>query len=349
MPLKSHLELKQLGSRMMLAAGAQEPVAQRVVEHLVESNLVGIDSHGIIRLPDYISWLIAGKAAGDNRLEVLQDRDATCLVDAHFTYGAVAGSEASRLAAEKARRHGVGMVSVKNSTHTGRIGEYVEHLAADGLIGFFCCNAQGYGQFVAPWGGKEARLTTNPLAWGFPSGQQNRVIVVDMATSAAPEGRIRLKSRRGESIPPGQVIDAKGRDTSDPQDLFGPPPGAILPFGQHKGYALALVVEMLSGALSGGGCLRPVDQKYTHENSFFVLAIDIESVRPLVDVSEAIDNMLDYVTGSAPIADGQEVLFPYEREQRERQHRKVAGIEVEQPTWNQIVETAESLGVAVKQ
>jgi len=345
MPNKSHVELKNLGTRMMQAAGAEELVAQRVVEHLVESNLVGIDSHGVIRLTDYIRWLPEGKAAGDNRMEVVQDCDAACLVDAHFTFGAVAGSEASRLAAEKARRYGVGIVSVKNSTHTGRIGEYVEHLARDGFIGFFCCNAQGYGQFVAPWGGKEPRLTTSPLAWGFPSDREGRVIVVDMATSALPEGQIRLKARRGERIALGQVIDAEGRDTTNPNDLFGPPAGAILPFGQHKGYALALVVEMLAGGLSGGGCPRPVDTKYTHENSFFVMAIDVAAVRPLAGVAQEIDEMLDYVKGSPPVDPEGEVLIPYERELRERGRRIVEGIEVEAPTWKSIVDLAESLGV----
>lgn len=347
MPTKPHDELIDLGSRMMRAAGATSTVADRVVEHLVGSNLVGIDSHGVLRLPDYISWLEEEKAAPDNRMEVVQQRDAVCLVDAHFTYGAVAGSEASRVAAERARRHGVGIVSVRNSTHTGRLGEYVEQLAQDRLIGFFCCNAQGYGQFVAPWGGKEARLTTNPMAWGFPSGAEDRVVVVDMATSAAPEGRIRLKTRQGESIPMGQVIDAEGRDTTNPEDLFGPPAGAILPFGQHKGYALALVVEMLAGALSGGGCARPVDQLYTHENAFFVMAIDVSAIRPATDVTQQIDALLDYVTNCPPTAGQGEVVFPYEREQRERKRRLVEGIDVDEPTWETIVKSAESLGVQV--
>ena len=347
MPIKSHTELTDLGCRIMTAAGADAMVAQRVVDHLVGSNLIGVDSHGILRLPDYVGWLPAGKVARENRLEVLQDREAACWLDAHFTYGAVAGSEASRIAAEKARRVGVGIVSVKNSTHTGRLGEYVEHLAQDGLIGFFCCNAQGYGQFVAPWGGREPRLTTNPIAWGFPSGREGRVIVVDMATSASPEGSIRLKSRRGEEIPSGHVIDAQGRDTTNPNDLFGPPPGAILPFGQHKGYCLALVVEMLSGALSGGGCSRPVDQLYTHENSFCVIAIDVEAIRPLAAVTTQIDDMIDYVTDSASVDDASRVLYPYERELLERERRLKNGIDVEQPTWDKITDLARSLNVPV--
>lgn len=347
MPTKSHVELSELGTQMMRAAGATKMVADRVTGHLVEANLVGVDSHGMLRLPDYISWLTAGKAAPENRVEILSDNGASCWADAHLTYGAVAGMDASLRAAEKAKRYGVGLVSVKNSTHTGRLGEYVECLAQDGLIGFFCCNAQGFGQFVAPWGGKEPRLTTNPLAWGFPSGQEDRVIVIDMATSASPEGRIRLKTRRGEQIPSGQVIDAEGRDTTNPNDLFGPPPGAILPFGEHKGYALALVVEMLAGALSGGGCSRPVDQLYTHENAFFVMAIDIQVIRPLVDVTGQIDQMLDYVKGASPINPATEVLIPYEHEQRERKRRLVEGIEIEQPTWDRLVQTAESLNVKV--
>ena len=346
MPTKSDVELTRLGCRIMRAAGADPAVAERVVQHLVGSNLVGIDSHGIMRLPHYVSWLREGKAAGQNRLEVLHDTEATCLVDAHFTYGAVSASEASRIAQEKAQRVGVGLVSVRNSTHTGRLGEYMEEMAREGLIGMICCNAQGHGQFVAPWGGSDPRLTTNPIAWGFPSAHEDRVVVIDMATSAAPEGRIRLANERGEALPNGQVIDAAGRDTTDPADLFGPPRGAILPFGQHKGYALALVVEMLSGALSGGGCSRPSDQPYTHENAFFLMAIRTDSIRPRDEVMQQIDAMLDYVAASPPVDPAGEVLIPYQRELRARQRRLHDGIEIEQPTWDRIIALAESVGVS---
>ena len=346
MPAKSDAELMTLGSRIMRAAGADQAVAERVVRHLIGSNLVGIDSHGIMRLPHYVSWLLDGRASGQNRLEVLHDLEATCLIDAHFTYGAVAASEASRIAREKAHRVGVGLVSVRNSTHTGRLGEYMEELARDGFIGMICCNAQGHGQFVAPWGGSDARLTTNPIAWGFPSGHEDRVVVVDMATSASPEGRIRLAHERGESLPNGHIIDKAGNDTTNPADLFGPPRGAILPFGQHKGYALALVVEMLSGALSGGGSSRPSDQPYTHENAFFLMAIRTDSIRPLGEVMQQIDSMIEYVTSSPPVDPAGEVLIPYQRELRERQRRLQDGLEIAQSTWDRIVELAASVGVS---
>jgi uncharacterized oxidoreductase len=340
-------KLAQLGTAMMVAAGAAPDVAQRVVQHLVNANLVGVDSHGIIRLTDYVSWLREGKAAPDDRIEVLNDQGATAWLDAHLTFGPVAASRAAQMAADKARTVGMGIVSVKNATHIGRLGEYAYDLAAQGLVGFVCCNAQGAGQVVAPWGGTEGRLTTNPLAWGFPTGRDQGPLVMDMATSAWPEGKVRVKYRRNEKVPPGVLIDADGRESTDPHDFYDSPCGALLPAGLHKGYALGLMVEFLSGVLSGGGCSRGPAERFTHVNSFCVMAINIESVRSLEDIIGDFDAVLAWVKSSPPTRDGGEVLVPYEPETRRRQQILGQGIEVEHATWDSIVELAESLGVTV--
>lgn len=331
----------------MVAAGAAPDVAARVSQHLVNSNLVGIDSHGVIRLTDYVSWVQEGKAAPDNRVEILNDQGGTALLDAHFTFGPVAASQAAQMAAGKARKLGVGIISVKDATHIGRLGEYVYELASEGLVGFVCCNAQGAGQMVAPWGGKQGRLTTNPLAWGFPSGRAEGPVVMDMSTSAWPEGKVRVKHRRNEKVPLGVLIDADGRDSTDTHDLYGSPGGALLPAGQHKGYALSLMVEFLSGVLSGGGSCHAPAAQFTHVNSFCMMAIGVESIRSLTDVTSDFDAVLAYVKGSLPIQEGGEVLVPYEPESRQYNRILKDGIEVEQATWDSITELAESLGVSV--
>ena len=329
----------------MEAAGATTEVAYCVVDHLVSSNLVGIDSHGIMRLPEYVPWLPAGKAASDDRMKVITDTPATCLIDAHFTYGPVAATKAAHIAAEKARQFGAGMISVRNATHIGRLGHYMEDLAEAGFIGFVCCQARGAGQFVAPWGGREARLTTNPLAWGFPSGREKGALVMDLATSAAPEGKIRLAQRQGAAVPPGWIIDAQGRGSTDPADLHGPPPGAILPFGEHKGYVLALVVEALSGALSGGGSSWPGMETYTHGENFFLMAIRVEAFGPREEFQRDLDAMLAYVKSSPPIRPDEPVRVPYELEARLRRRRSVEGIDIDDVSWQRIVKVAEEMQV----
>ena len=345
MPVRSHQELTDLCCRLLRSAGASRGVANKVARHLVGSNLVGIDSHGIMRLADYVSWLLEGKVPGDDQLEILKDHNAACLIDAHFTLGPVAISKAAEMVAGKAEKYGVGLASVKNSSHTGRLGEYVEDLALRGFIGFLCCNAQGAGQFVAPWRGKQARLTTNPMAWGFPSGRECGPMVLDMATSVVPEGKVRFSLSCGQNIPEGWVITSDGRPTTNPADLYEAPEGAILPFGAHKGYGLALVVEMLSGGLSGGGCSRPVSERFTHGNAFLLMAIQVETFRSTTDFTGDVDDMLRYVKSCAPVNPREQVLVPYEIESTERQRKLEEGISIPDAIWEKIEQLAAELNV----
>ena len=349
MPIKSHEELSELGSRILRSAGAADEVADRVSRHLVGSNLVGLDSHGIIRLPDYVAWLQEGKIAGANRMEVVRDKAATCLIDAHMSFGQVAASQSADIAVQKAQAYGIGLVSVKNASHIGRLGEYVEDIALQGFIGFLCCNAEGAGQLVAPWGGKEARIGTNPMAWGIPSGRASGSMVLDMATSIVPEGKIRVTMRRGEEIPHGWVLDSQGRSTTNPADLYGPPVGAILPFGGHKGYGLMLAIEALSGVLSGGGHARPAvaDAWFTHGSTFTMMAIEVESLRSLTEFTDDVDEMLDHMKSSPPTTSDAEVLVPYEIESKEKALRLANGITIEDATWDKVVQTASGLGISI--
>lgn len=349
MPKKSHEELSKLGSQILRSAGAADKVADRVARHLAGSNLVGLDSHGIIRLPDYGAWLQEGKIAGENRLEVFKDKGATCLIDAHMSFGQVAASQSADIAVHKAQTYGIGFVSVKNASHIGRLGEYVEDIALKGFIGFLCCNAEGAGQLVAPWGGKEARIGTNPMAWGIPSGRASGSMVLDMATSIVPEGKIRVMMRRGEAIPNGWVIDSQGQSTTNPADLYGPPVGAILPFGEHKGYGLMLAIEALSGVLSGGGHARQATKEswFTHGSTFSMMAIEVESFRSLTEFTDDVDEMLSHMKSSPATTPDAEVLVPYEIESREKAIRLENGIMIEDTTWDKVAQFASTLGVSI--
>jgi len=345
MPNISPEELRHLTLDIFKEAGVELAVAERVADHLVDSNLVGMDSHGVLRIPSYIKWLREEQIARDDRIEILQEHRATVLLDAHATFGPMAALRAANLAVNKAREYGIGFVAVRNSSHTGRLGEYVEHIAREGCVGFMCCNAQGAGQVVAAWGGKEPRLSTNPLAWGIPTSGEP--MVLDMATSSASEGKIRMKWRRREKLPDGWAISAEGHPVTDPSDFYGPPMGAILSQG-HKGYGLALVVDILAGAVSGGGCARPIDHVHTPMNGFVTMAINVELFRELGEFTGAVDDLLAYVKSGAALHPEGKVLIPNELEINEHRRRLVEGIDIDNETWQQIVEAAGTVGIEVE-
>jgi uncharacterized oxidoreductase len=342
---KSEQELDRLTIQILQAAGVEAAVAKRTARHLVNSNLMRMDSHGVMRLPDYVAWLERGVIAREDRIEVLDARGATALLDGHSTFGPVVAGRAAELAIGNARQFGIGLAAARNSAHIGRLGEYVEDIARQGFIGYICSNAQGAGQLVAPWGGRTPRLSTNPLAWGIPTGGDP--IVIDMATSATAEGKVRVKLRRGETIPAGWAINAEGAEVTNPADFYGPPMGALVAAAGHKGYGLALVVEALAGALTAGGIVEPKDFVDWPLCSFVIIAIDAGLFRPLAEFEKTLDNLVAYVKSSTPINPAAPVLTPGEPEQRARQEQSANGIFIEDETWRQIQATARSLNVQI--
>jgi hydroxycarboxylate dehydrogenase B len=337
--------LHALVVRIFEAAGVQSDIARRTADHLVDANLAGVDSHGVLRVPDYVALVKQGRMAREDKIEVICDLGAACVMDAHYTFGQYAAWRASELAMQKADQFGIGMVTCRNSSHVGRIGEYVEHMATRGYIGYMCANLQGSGQRVAPYGGKEARLSTNPLAYGIPTG--GVPMVIDMSTSVSAEGKIRVKMRRGESLTPGWLLDRHGNETLNPADLYGPPYGAILTTGGHKGYGLSLVVEALAGILPDGGFSRPMGDVESLENGFALMALRVDLFRPLAGFTADMDTMLAHMKNTPPRDGVAEVLTPNEPETRERAKRREHGIEIEADTWALIEATANELGVGV--
>jgi hydroxycarboxylate dehydrogenase B len=337
-------KLGPLVEQILTATAVVQPIAERCAQHLVDANLAGVDSHGVMRLPDYVEMVQQGKMAREDCIEVVRDEQATALLDAHSTFGQMAAWKATEIAISKARQFGIGLVSTRNSAHIGRLGEYAEQMVKQNLIGFICCNLQGAGQRVAPWGGREGRLSTNPIAWGVPTG--GNPMIIDMSTAVSAEGKIRVKMRRGEELPPGWLLDRDGEPTTDPSLLYGPTPGAILTTGQHKGYGLSLVVEALAGALSGGG-VSHADIMNVAQSAFSVIAIKIEVFNVLNQFTHMTDMLTAHVKNTRPIEPNGEILIPYEPEIRSRQARLANGIPIEEESWLRIANTANSLGVSV--
>ena len=228
------------------AAGSEPEEAEIIAAHLVEANLAGHDSHGVMRVYKYVDWVKAGQVVPNRHATVVTDRGAMVLVDGDFGYGQVIGKEAMAIAAERAKAHGFAAMSIRNAGHLGRIGAWAEQLAEAGLASFHFVNTSGFGILVAPHGGSDRRLSANPLAAGVPSAG-GRPLILDIATSVVAEGKIQVMKNKGEQLAPGLVIDGAGKPTTDPAAFYADPPGAIFPFGGHKGSGLSFFCEVLAG------------------------------------------------------------------------------------------------------
>ena len=230
-----------------------------MADSLVGANVAGHDSHGIMRIPEYIGWVEEGQVNLHPEPRTVETSESFTVFDGDWGWGQVIGRKAVELLIEKVSASGVATIFCRNSCHIGRVGEYPERLARSGLASVMFVNTHGAGRLVAPWGGVERRLSANPIAMGFPQVDGDPILV-DISTCALAEGKLRNLMTTGQPVPPGCIVDAEGRLSTNAADFYGPPPGALLPFGEHKGFALALAADILAGALSGAGCSRP-DQR----------------------------------------------------------------------------------------
>jgi uncharacterized oxidoreductase len=285
-----------------------------------------------------------GLVSAGAKLTVVLETDSFLLVDGGWGFGQVMGRRAMELGMEKAKRTGVATISGRNCCHLGRIGDYPEMAAREGLVTVMFINTHGGGKLVAPFGGIERRLSANPIAIGIPR-KSGAPIVVDISTCAIAEGKVRNMMHVGKSLPEGCVIDANGNPSTNPADLYGPPVGALLPFGGHKGFALGLATDILAGAISGAGCSRPDADRVG--NSFLATIIDIERVRGTEAFELDVENLVEYVKSSKRASGLDQILVPGEPEHTEHARRERHGISISDQVWTQIMETGQRYGVNV--
>lgn len=340
--------LRELVVRVVGAAGAAEPDARILADHLVDANLAGHDSHGVGMLPTYVR-AIRGGALDPRARARIDDRGGSVLaVDGGRGFGQVVGREATAAGVERARSAGLALVALRNSGHVGRVGTYGEQAAAAGIASVHFVNVVGHAPLVAPFRGTDARLSTNPFCVAIPAAGGKAPVVLDFATSVVALGKVRVALSRGQDLPEGTLLDAAGESTTDPRVMFEEPRGALLPFGQHKGYGLALACELLAGALGGGGTLlsvpRAPDQVRNNMLSFF---FDPRRLPGFDALDEEVAALIDHVKASPPADPGQPVLVAGEPERRARAEREVTGVPIERVTWEQLVDAGASLGVAV--
>jgi uncharacterized oxidoreductase len=346
MPIFSFETLRDLACRTAAAMGAPEEEAAIIGESLARANLAGHDSHGIIRLEQYAKLVEDGNIVPGAPTEVVREAACTALLDGGWNFGQVVARRALDLGIEKARQYGTGTISVRNSNHLGRLGEYTLLAAEAGMVCFGTVNNHGRGNMVAPFGGTDGRLSTNPLS--FAASGPDRPILVDITTSVVAEGKVRLKKNAGQPVPEGWLLDPLGRPTTDPDVLYSEPRGSILPFGgpvAHKGYALGVMVDLLSGALSGAGCSHSSTCRLG--NAIYFHVIDIEKFLPREEFLEQVAVLQRHLKDSPPAPGFEEVLLPGEPELRAEERRRREGIFVDEETWRQFGVCARRLGVEI--
>jgi hydroxycarboxylate dehydrogenase B len=339
-------ELRSLVRRIFQAIHVPEGEAAWVAELLVRADLAGQDSQGVIRLPQYAQAIRATLTQPGAPFEIIQDLPSLALIDGHRGLGQVVARRAMELAIRKAQATKISVVGAHNLSHVGRLGDYTRMAAEQELVGIMMVNAGGTSPIVAPFGGTAGRLGTNPISIAFPTGGSTP-FVLDMATSVVAEGKVRVKRQRGEQIPEGWLIDHEGRPTTDPNVLYQEPPGALLPLGGlagHKGFGLAMVVEIVSGILARGGYGGQGTKPFS--NGLFIIVIDISAFVDPDDFHGEIDDLLAYVK-RAPTTPGVEaIMYPGEPEALAQQQREGKGIALDDTTWQQITDLAHELGIA---
>ena len=311
--------------------------AEIVTRSMVDANRVGHDSHGVIHLPKYVRELEARLIQPGAPTETLHESASIAVLDGNWGFGPVIATRAVELAIQKAKQTDVSSVAVSQCNEVGRLGGYA-CLAADAeMIGLLMTNDHGGGTCVAPHGGIEGRLSTNPLACAVPIEGRDP-IVLDMSTSVVASGKIRVQQHENEALPDGWLIDAEGASTTNPDDFYGIPHASLLPFGgpvsAHKGFGLSIIVDILAGALTGAGCSQSEDARVG--NGLFVFVINVASFRGFPGFSAEIARFIGYLKSAKRAAGFDTIRVPGERGWEAQRKREQEGIPIDAETWTQI-------------
>jgi uncharacterized oxidoreductase len=330
---------------IVAAGGSSAEEAKRVAGNLVLANLTGHDSHGIGMMPRYVEALQEGGLVVNRSPQVKLDAGALLVLDGRNGYGQTIGFEATRMAIARAKQHGSAIVALGNSHHLGRIGHWAEMAVAEGLISMHFVNVQSFAR-VAAFAGADRRFGTNPVCIGIPLPGEPPFLL-DMATSAVAQGKLRVAHNKGAKVPHGWLIDDKGNPSDDPRWGVLSPLGAMLTFGEHKGYGLAVACELLGGALTGGG-VTDYDNKTQRRvlNGMLSILIDPQRLGTADAFAKDARSFLAWLRASRPAPGFDRVRIAGEPERESRAQREREGIPVDQETWNEIRAAATKLKIA---
>jgi hydroxycarboxylate dehydrogenase B len=328
-----------LVAAIMQAAGCAAQEATTVARRLVDSNLVGHDSHGVIRVGKYLEWMRDGWVKANQTPSIVFETDTVAIVDGNRGFGQVVGEFAGKLGIAKAAKAGIALVGLRNCGHLGRVGDWAELAAAANQVSLHFLNTSG-AQRVAPFGGSDRRLSTNPITVGVPIAGDDPVIL-DVTTSMVAEGKLFVASNKGEEVPPGWIIDKHGKPTTQPQEFYDG--GALLTVGAHKGSGLSIIVDLLAGAISTGKSSDPSDIILCNNMLSIYIAPDVYDQGGTVAREAA--RFVAWVKASPPAVPGQPVLLPGEVERMTRARRTADGIAIDDKTYADLIAAAESVGV----
>ncbi|OLE19199.1 MAG: malate/lactate/ureidoglycolate dehydrogenase [Betaproteobacteria bacterium 13_1_20CM_3_63_8] len=330
---------------IVMAGGSEAREAELVADNLVTANLTGHDSHGIGMTPRYVEALLEGGLHPNRHPEARLDSGTLLVLDGNKGYGQVIGLEATLMAIERAKRHGTCVMALANSHHLGRIGHWAEMAVAEGLISLHFVNVQSFAR-VAPFAGADRRFGTNPVCIGIPLPGEPPFIL-DMATSAVAQGKLRVAHNKKVKIPTGWLIDDNGNPTDDARWGVVAPLGAMLTFGEHKGYGLAVACELLGGALTGGG-VTDYDNKTQRRvlNGMLSIVIDPARLGTAAAFAKDVPSFLAWLRSSRPAPGADRVRIAGEPEREHRARRSREGIPIDDETWNEIRAAAVKLKLA---
>ena len=344
-----HSDLCALATAILRARGSSGAEAAEVARHLVDANLAGHDSHGIGMLPLYLASVERGGLFCNRAPRRVHDFGAVLVYDGDNGFGHPAVRQVLDAAMARASTHGVALAGLRNSGHIGRVGAYGEHVAAAGFAALMLVNAVGRPPSVAPHGGAETRISSNPFCFAYPAIDGLPPLVLDAATAGVAIGKARLAQAQGEQLAPGLLLDDLGKPTTDPRYALGNPQGALLPFGQHKGSGLGLFCDLLAGALMGGETAQPGNGNLSRKgaaNNLFAVVIDPRRLSEPGAAQAEARALIAHFRAARPLDPAQPVMVPGEPEARTRAQRLASGIPIDTPTWDQLAEAARALGVA---
>lgn len=345
--------LRAVVEKILVANRSTPQEAATVAHNLVLANLSGHDSHGVGMLPRYVDAVLEGGLAPNTAAKVVLDTGTLLTIDGGHGFGQVVGEQAMAMGMQRARQHGSCIMTVKSAHHLGRIGHFSEMAVGQGLVAIHFVNVIAR-PVVAPWGGGDGRFGTNPCCIGIPLKDQPP-FVLDFATSRVAQGKMRVAHMEGRTVPPGYLIDAKGNPTTDPGVVVVPQSnglfGALMTFGEYKGYGMAVACELLGGALSGGATWRGAsDGRAAVLNSMLTILIDPDKLGTRESFEHEAAEFITWVKQSPPpLRDASVggVLIAGDPERAARVARERDGIVVDDNTWAAIVAAGNKLGCVV--
>jgi uncharacterized oxidoreductase len=352
MPLVDSEKLIVFVADIFAALGSSHEEATRIGRTLVNANLTGHDSHGVARVPRYVAWKRDGLLIADQTVKRVVDTPVIAILDGQFGFGQTVAPQAVTLGIEKCRAHGLSAIGLRHSGHVGRVGEWAEMAAEHGLVSVHFVNVAG-SVLVAPFGGIDRRFSTAPVCIGVPR-PGGLPVILDFATSLVAEGKVLVASQGGKKLPADALVSADGRPSGDPRELYGDydagsgsrdhkkGSGALRAFGDHKGSGLALMCELLGGALTGNGASNPETRWSQGMFSFYV---DPERIDPENLFPAELSRFIAYVKSTKPIDAHEPVLLPGEPEARRRAERIAGGVPLTGDTFNALIATAREVGV----